>query len=77
MLFASNNRKTALKMDFSRRSSFAIIHCVNKIFEQDNIKAIMTGYTTHDTHLNLLPGRVQLCDLFEKEEQDTNPVAAV
>ena len=67
----------ATPLDFSRRSSFAIIHCVNKTFEQNNIKAIMTAYTTHDTHLNSLPGRVQLCDLFEEEKQETNPVEAV
>jgi len=63
----------ATPLDFSRRSSSAIIHCVNQVFEQDNIKAIMTSYTSHDTHLKSLPGRVQLCDLFEEDEAELNP----
>ena len=66
----------ATPLDFSRRSSSAIIHCVNQVFEQDNIKAIMTGYTSHDTYLKSLPGRVQLCDLFKEEKQEANPVEA-
>ncbi|MFV9615300.1 MAG: UvrD-helicase domain-containing protein [Gammaproteobacteria bacterium] len=72
---ADNLFAKATPLDFSRRSSPAIIHCVNQVFEQDNVKAIMTGYTSHDTHLHSLPGRVQLCDLFEEEEQEDNPEA--
>ncbi|MBE9568743.1 MAG: UvrD-helicase domain-containing protein [Proteobacteria bacterium] len=60
----------ATPLDFSRRSSPAIIHCVNQIFEQDGIKVIMSGYTTHDTHLRELPGKVSLCELFQHEESD-------
>ncbi len=63
--------KTA-PLDFSRRSSEAIIHCVNHIFEQDDIQAIMTGFTTHGTHLDTLPGKVQLCDLFEDDEDSAD-----
>jgi ATP-dependent helicase/nuclease subunit A len=66
---ADNLSARATPLDFSRRSSMAIIHCVNQVFEQDAIKAIMKGYTTHDTHLNTLPGRVQLYDLFEENEE--------
>jgi len=58
----------ATPLDFSRRSSEAIIHCVNQIFQQPGIQAIMTSFTTHGTHLNDLPGRVSLCDLFEEDE---------
>ena len=65
---ADNLFAKATPLDFSRRSSSAIIHCVNQVFEQDNIKAIMTGYTSHDTHLKSLPGRVQLCDLFKEDD---------
>jgi len=60
----------ATPLDFSRRSSDAIIHCVNQIFEQPDIQAIMTGFTTHGTHLNTLPGKVVLCDLFEEEDKE-------
>ncbi|VAW54373.1 ATP-dependent nuclease subunit A [hydrothermal vent metagenome] len=58
----------AAPLDFSRRSSNAIIHCVNQIFQQPDVQAIMPGFTTHGTHLKDLPGKVSLCDLFEEEE---------
>jgi ATP-dependent helicase/nuclease subunit A len=67
---ADNLNAQPTPLDFSRRSSAAIIHCVNNIFEQDRIKAIMTGYQTHDTHLNELPGSVQLCELFSEQEDE-------
>ncbi|HHJ36694.1 MAG TPA: DNA helicase UvrD, partial [Gammaproteobacteria bacterium] len=69
---ADNLGARATPLDFSRRSSSAIIHCVNQIFEQDAISAIMTGYTTHDTHLTTLPGQVLLCDLFEEDDDETD-----
>jgi len=72
-----NLHSRATPLDFSRRSSSAIIHCVNQIFEQDYIKAIMTGYITHDTHLKTLPGLVQLCDLFEDNEEGHDESEAV
>ncbi len=71
---ADNLNAKATPLDFSRRSSSAIIHCVNQVFEQDEVKAIMSSYTTHDTHLKSLPGRVQLCDLFEEDEEELNPI---
>jgi len=58
----------ATPLDFSRRSSDAIIHCVNQIFQQPDIQAIMTSFTTHGTHLSDLPGKVSLCELFEEDE---------
>ncbi len=58
----------ATPLDLSRRSSNAIIHCVNQIFEQTDIAAIMAGFTTHGTHLSALPGKVSLCELFEQDE---------
>ncbi|MCK4833679.1 MAG: UvrD-helicase domain-containing protein [Gammaproteobacteria bacterium] len=57
-------------LDSSRRSSDAIIHCVNQIFEQPDILNIMTGFTPHSTHLKDLPGKVLLCDLFEENEPE-------
>ena len=66
----------ATPLDFSRRSSDAIIHCVNQIFEQPAIQATMTGFTRHGTHLNTLPGKVLLCDLFEEDEEPADDNAA-
>lgn len=65
----------ATPLDFSRRSSKAIIHCVNKIFNQDKVKSIMTGFSLHDTHLSKLPGKVLLCNLFEQENDEENSQA--
>ncbi|NOQ88674.1 MAG: hypothetical protein GQ550_07095, partial [Gammaproteobacteria bacterium] len=62
----------ATPLDFSRRSSDAIIHCVNQIFEQPDIQAIMTSFTRHGTHLNTLPGKVVLCDLFEEDDESSD-----
>jgi ATP-dependent helicase/nuclease subunit A len=67
---ATNLNARATPLDFSRRSSHAIIHCVNQIFEQDEIKTIMTGYTTHDTYLNQIPGQVHLCELFQHDDDE-------
>jgi len=67
---ADNLQAKATPLDFSRRSSAAIIQCVNQIFEQPDIKNIMTGYTRHDTYLKKLPGQVMLCDLFTEDEND-------
>jgi len=65
---ADNLQARATPLDFSRRSSAAIIECVNQIFEQPDIKDIMTGYSMHDTWLKTLPGQVMLCELFEEDE---------
>ena len=64
----------ATPLDSSRRSSNAIIHCVNQIFEQEEIKPLMPGFSTHGTYLTTLPGQVLLCDLFsdDDENDDTN-----
>ncbi|MCG6937090.1 MAG: UvrD-helicase domain-containing protein [Gammaproteobacteria bacterium] len=70
---AENLGAQATPLDFSRRSSPAIIHCVNRIFEQDDVKTIMTGYSHHDTWLQELPGKVLLCDLFRQDENEESP----
>ncbi len=64
---AENLNAKATPLDFSRRSSAAIINSVNQVFQQEDIQSIMTGFTTHDTYLKTLPGQVMLCDLFEDE----------
>ncbi len=66
----------ATPLDLSRRSSQAIIHCVNQIFEQADISTLMPGFTTHGTHLDKLPGKVVLCDLFEESEQTDDSIEA-
>jgi ATP-dependent helicase/nuclease subunit A len=67
---AENLNAKATPLDFSRRSSAAIINSVNQIFQQTDIQAIMTGFTTHDTYLKNLPGQVMLCDLFANDAED-------
>lgn len=64
----------ATPLDSSRRSSQAIIHCVNHIFAQAEVQALMPGFTTHSTYLDTLPGKVVLCDLFEASEQDIEAI---
>ena len=64
----------ATPLDSSRRSSQAIIECVNRIFEQAETHTLMPGFTRHDTHLKTLPGKVILCDLFEECEQDIDSI---
>jgi len=73
---AENLDAHATPLDFSRRSSSAIIDCVNQIFEQDEVKPVMTGYTTHDTYLNTLPGQVHLCSLFKEDEDEPDKTEA-
>jgi len=60
---------SAAPLDFSRRSSSAIIQCVNAIFEQDEVRSIMTGFTEHGTHLDTLPGKVLLTELFDADDE--------
>jgi ATP-dependent helicase/nuclease subunit A len=61
----------ATPLDFSRRSSPAIINCVNLIFDQPVIKNIMNSFVTHDTYLDSLPGKVLLFELFRQDDEDT------
>ena len=64
----------ATPLDSSRRSSQAIIHGVNHIFEQQDIQKLMPGFIQHSTYLDTLPGKVVLCDLFEANEQDIESI---
>jgi ATP-dependent helicase/nuclease subunit A len=72
---AQNLQAIATPLDFSRRSSAAIIECVNQIFEQPDIREIMTGYSRHDTWLKKLPGQVMLCELFDEDETASEEAA--
>jgi len=67
---AENLDARATPLDFSRRSSAAIINSVNEVFLQDEINAVMQGFTRHDTYLESLPGKVVLCELFSETDED-------
>jgi len=56
----------ATPLDASRRSSQAIMDCVNNIFLQDEVQAVMPGYSKHETWLKKLPGKVCLSELFQR-----------
>jgi len=73
---ADNMGAIAAPLDNSRRSSPAIIDCVNRVFEQDAISTHMTNFITHGTYLESLPGSVGICELFSIDEQDTDQDAA-
>ncbi len=69
-----NLQAQATPLDASWRSSPAIIDFVNAVFEQDDLQAVMPGFTRHDTHHKTLPGRVTLLPLFSKDDTDVpNP----
>lgn len=66
----------AAPLDFSWRSSPAIIQFVNRVFQQEQIQALMPNFSEHDTHLKSLPGQVSvfpLCQLNEDEEEVEPP----
>ena len=58
----------ATPLDFSWRSSPAIIDYVNAVFSADEIKPLLPNFTRHDTHLKDLPGCVTLMPLFDPDE---------
>lgn len=60
----------AAPLDFSWRSSPAIIQFVNRVFQQDEVQALMPGFSEHDTHLKTLPGRVTVFPLCQSTDDD-------
>ena len=63
----------ATPLDFSWRSSPAIIKFVNQVFQQEEVLAKMPNFSEHDTHLKTLPGRVTvfpLCQLADDETEE-------
>jgi len=63
----------AAPLDFSWRSSPAIIQFVNHVFQQEEVLAKMPNFSEHDTHLKTLPGQVSvfpLCQPAEEEEEE-------
>lgn len=58
----------ATPLDFSWRSSPAIMHFVNAVFQQANIAAMIPGFKEHGTNLKNLPGSVTLLAKFGSDE---------
>ena len=61
----------AAPLDFSWRSSPAVIQFVNHVFQQEEVQAVMPNFSKHDTHLKTLPGRVSVFPLCQLSEDDT------
>ncbi|MDH5765430.1 MAG: UvrD-helicase domain-containing protein [Gammaproteobacteria bacterium] len=59
----------AFPLNKSWRSSNAIIHSVNQVFQQPELQVLLPGFKPHETHLNNLYGRVEVLPLWQKEKQ--------
>lgn len=60
----------ATPLDFSWRSSPAIIDVVNAVFMADEVRQQIPGFTKHGTHRSDLAGRVTLTPLFDADEDE-------
>ena len=58
---------STVELSHSWRSSPAIINFVNKIFSQNEFKALLPDFIEHDTHKKELTGTVTLLPLSQKE----------
>ena len=58
----------ATPLDFSWRSSPAIIDFVNAVFSSEEVRQQLPGFSLHDTHLKNLPGAVTLMPLFREDD---------
>lgn len=75
----NNLGATTCPLTHSWRSSPAIINFINKIFCQDQFKALLPGFIEHSTHKENLSGKVTLLPLSlrEKSEKDADEENAV
>lgn len=64
----NNLGATTCPLSHSWRSSPAIINFINKIFLQDQFKALLPGFIEHSTHKKELSGKVTLLPLSQREE---------
>ncbi len=64
-----NLAASSIPLDFSWRSSPAIINFVNQVFERETMREIMPDYPHHDTHLKNLPGQVGMFPLFLPDDE--------
>jgi len=63
----------ATPLDFSWRSSPAIIDFVNAVFSNEEVRQQLPGFSLHDTHRKSLPGVVTLMPLFHQDEIEAIP----
>ena len=68
----NNLGATTCPLTHSWRSSPAIINFINKIFRQDQFKALLPGFIEHSTHKENLSGKVTLLPLSLREEKEAN-----
>ncbi|MGB5398362.1 MAG: UvrD-helicase domain-containing protein [Gammaproteobacteria bacterium] len=64
----------ATPLDFSWRSSPAIINVVNAVFSHDDVRRHIPNFSQHDTHLKDLPGSVTLMPLFDADTVEDDNV---
>lgn len=76
---SENLRATTSSLSHSWRSSPAVINFINKIFTQDQFKALLPSFIEHSTHLEDLSGKVTLLPLSLKEtvEKEDNEGTAL
>jgi len=60
----------AFPLNKSWRSSPAIIDTVNAVFQQDEFKPLLPSFSTHETHKETLPGKVELLPLIKQPEKE-------
>ena len=64
----------ATPLDYSWRSSPAIIDYVNAVFSHDDVRRHIPNFSAHHTHLRDLPGSVSLMPLFEADIVEDIPL---
>ena len=67
----------ATPLDYSWRSSPAIIDFVNRVFSQPPLVELMPDFVEHGTHLKTLPGKVTLYPLCKQAEISEENTAAL
>lgn len=65
-----NLNATTCPLSHSWRSSPAVIHFVNTLFEQDIFKALLPSFEQHSTHKTTLSGKVTLLPLIQRAQKE-------
>jgi ATP-dependent helicase/nuclease subunit A len=66
----TNLSAQAFPLNKSWRSSPAIINTVNAIFQQDAYQFLLPNFSSHETHKDKLPGKVELFPLIKQAEKE-------
>ncbi len=66
----------AYSLEYSWRSSPAVIDCVNAVFSQPPLSGLLNDFRHHDTHRRKLWGQVEVLPLVEPLESDEAPAPA-